>query len=75
MDLVILDISMPGGNGLTVGQLLAVDDELKSIPVIMVTGNADQEFMDKAQARGAVEYVVKPFDYDVLLDKIAKILS
>ena len=42
----------------------------EGIPVIMVTALADERNITTSQKGGAVEYVVKPFDYNVLLEKI-----
>jgi len=45
------------------------------IPVIIITAFVDQEHITGAQKGGAIEYVVKPFNYDVLLEKIAPVLK
>jgi DNA-binding response OmpR family regulator len=42
-DLIVLDVNMPGGSGLTVCEMLSRDQHLKSIPVIMLTGRKDDE--------------------------------
>jgi len=47
----------------------------ESIPVIMVTALSDEKNIAGAQKAGAVEYVVKPFDYTVLLEKITQALK
>ena len=54
---------------------LKASKETAHIPVIMLTALADQKHIANAQEGGAVEYVVKPFDYTVLLEKIAQVLK
>ena len=63
-DLILLDVAMPGMDGVeTLKRIVAVD---ASLPVIMVTANADIGVTSKLLALGAVDYVPKPFDLDYL---------
>jgi CheY-like chemotaxis protein len=63
-DLVLLDVAMPGLDGVeTLKRIVALDP---SLPVIMVTANADIGVTSKLLAIGAVDYVPKPFDLDYL---------
>jgi len=75
-DLILLDISMPGLDGLEVGMRLKQNSSTKEIPIIMVTAKADREDILKAISdAGAVEYVIKPFRPELLLEKIAHVLE
>jgi len=74
-DLILLDNVMPNMDGQTALGKLRASEKTKDIPVIMVTALSDEENIAGAQKGGAVEYVVKPFDYTVLLEKIAKVLK
>jgi len=74
-DLILLDNIMPNMNGQAVLSKLKASKKTADIPVIMVTALADQEHITGAQKDGAVEYIVKPFDYEVLLEKIAQALE
>ena len=59
-DVVLLDINMPGMNGLeALREIMKVD---RSIPVIIVTGNAELAVTVDAIRNGAFGYVPKPFD-------------
>ena len=60
--LVLLDVMMPGVDGWSVAERLAADDETRDIPVVFLSARAAQEDRRRAQALGAVGYVVKPFD-------------
>jgi len=74
-DLILLDNMMPNMDGPTALAKLQASEKTGHIPVIMVTALADQEHITGAQKGGAVEYIIKPFDYTVLLEKIAKTLK
>jgi CheY-like chemotaxis protein len=74
-DLILLDNVMPNMDGQTALGKLRASKKTKDIPVIMVTALSDEKNIARAQQGGAVEYVVKPFDYNVLLEKITKTLK
>ena len=74
-DLILLDNIMPNMDGQAVLSKLKASKETADIPVIMLTALADQEHITGAQKGGAVEYIIKPFDYTVLLEKIAQVLK
>lgn len=63
-DVVLLDLSMPKISGDTVLQRLREADP--GMPVVIVTGNADIERARATLARGAFDYVPKPFDLESL---------
>ena len=52
-DLICLDVNMPAGNGLSVCEMLATDPSWSSIPVIIITGKADQQIEQRCHALGA----------------------
>jgi len=74
-DLILLDNVMPNMDGQTVLAKLKASRKTEGIPVIMVTALADEKNITTSQKGGAVEYVVKPFDYNVLLEKITQALK
>ena len=72
-DCLILDIRMPGMSGLELQhQLVASGGE---IPVIFITAHGDQETRSQALKDGAVEYLLKPFSEERLLNAIDMALS
>lgn len=73
-DLIILDVAMPGGNGLNVLKRLNAANPKNMIPVIVVTGI---ETRAKAEAfdAGAVEFYLKPVNMDILLECIREELG
>ena len=60
-DLIILNVRLPGINGLEVCRRLKQDPELKTIPVIFSSGEPDSHIRDEAVCLGAVDYLVKPY--------------
>lgn len=73
-NLIILDISMPAGDGFTVMERLAKCDLTSQIPVIVVTGKL-LSARQKAMAEGAVAFFTKPVDFDLLLTLIGDLLG
>lgn len=65
-DLVFLDIVMPKVNGYQVCQALAKEDSTAQIPVIFITGEANEASETKALSLGAVDYIPKPFSLAVI---------
>ncbi|WP_435640448.1 response regulator [Micavibrio aeruginosavorus] len=74
-DLIILDIMMPGLSGHEVLRRLKQDPAFVDVPVVMLTGRAQQQDVVGALHSGAIDYVVKPFDPDHLVSRVEKILD
>ncbi len=71
-DLMILDIEMPRMNGYELIQTLKSTPEFSAIPVIFLTSRAGEKHQRKAIELGATDYVVKPYQDEVLLGIIRK---
>ncbi len=74
-DLALLDVGLPDTNGFDVLASMRAHPQLKSIPVIMLTGQASREDVMRGLAGGANGYITKPFDRDVLLTSIRAVLG
>ncbi len=74
-DFVVSDWNMPNMDGLTMLQSVRADEELKQIPVLMVTAEAKKENIIAAAQAGANGYIVKPFTAATLDEKLNKILQ
>ena len=72
-DCLILDVRMPGMNGLDLQRHLAASDY--QIPVVFITAHGDEEARRRALADGAVDYLLKPFSEEALLNAIDAALS
>ena len=69
VDLVLLDIFMPGMNGIEL--LMKIREKGKSIDVIVVTAACDNATIMRALRFGAIDYIIKPFEFDRLKDALA----
>jgi len=62
IDLVLLDIMMPGMDGFEVLRRMKDEASLRDIPVIVVSGLEDTESVNRCLEMGAVDFISKPFD-------------
>ncbi|MBR1396672.1 MAG: response regulator [Selenomonadaceae bacterium] len=70
IDLILLDIQMPGMDGIKVMELIQKHDYWKLIPVIFLTAASDKNTVLKAGQMGAVGYVKKPFVPEDLIARV-----
>lgn len=70
---VILDIRMPGMSGLELQERLRASSSL--LPIIIITGHGDVSIAVRAMKAGAVEFLQKPFNDQILLDTVQSALS
>jgi len=69
-DLILLDVEMPGMNGFETLKRLREDPQLKSTPVIFLTGNHDSATEVKCLQSGAMDFITKPANIDILYHRI-----
>lgn len=69
-DLITVDWNMPVMDGLSFVHAVRSDPVLGRLPMIMVTTNNDMEQVAEALAAGASEYIMKPFDENVIRGKL-----
>lgn len=74
-DIIILDILMPNLDGIKTLQIKKVIDELKNIPVIILSGNVNKSNMIAAIENGADKVIIKPFDIDDLINSINELIG
>jgi two-component system chemotaxis response regulator CheY len=74
-DFVVTDWNMPGMQGIDLLRNIRADDNLKHLPVLMVTAEAKKEQIVAAAQAGVNGYVVKPFTAATLKEKLAKIFE
>jgi CheY-like chemotaxis protein len=65
--LILMDIQLPGINGLEATRIIKTDSKLKDIPVLAITGFAMQGDREKALESGCDDYITKPFNFEDLL--------
>ena len=74
-DLILMDIRLPGMNGLEATRFIKDDPELNGIPVVALTSYADEEDETEAIDSGCIAFIPKPIDTRNFRKKIAMLLS
>jgi CheY-like chemotaxis protein len=74
-DIVLMDMSLPGMDGLEATSRLKADPATRAVPVIVLTAHALEGDREKALAAGCDEYDTKPVDLPRLLEKIAALTA
>jgi len=70
-DLILLDIIMPKMNGYEVCSALKNNDEMKNIPIIVITASGAKDLEQKCIEAGVEEIMHKPYDSSYLIERIA----
>lgn len=73
--LIILDVQMPGMDGFEVAETISGYSKSKDTPIIFLSAvNIDKKFITKGYASGALDYIIKPVDTDILMLKVKTFL-
>ena len=76
VDLIILDVQMPGMDGFEVARILKSNKRTKYIPIIFATAeNKEHKFMMKGYDEGAIDYLFKPLDPEIVKAKVTVLLK
>ena len=67
---LLLDLKMPKIDGLDVLRALKADDQLKTIPVVMLTSSREEQDLVSSYKLGVNAYVVKPVDFRAFIDAV-----
>jgi CheY-like chemotaxis protein len=73
--LVILDIGLPGMDGWEVLRRMRQDPACSSVPVLVLTAHAQEEYRLEADRRGADAFMTKPFEPEALRAALARLLA
>ncbi|MBI4386283.1 MAG: response regulator [Elusimicrobia bacterium] len=73
-DIILMDIMMPDQDGISLTRELRAQAETSDIPIVVVSGLSDAATLNDALLFGAVDYLVKPFDVDILKNKLERAL-
>lgn len=74
-DLIVMDIQLPGMDGLTAADSLKKDENTREIPVLAISGYAIEGDREHVLARGVDGYLPKPVNIDDLLENIRQLLE
>ena len=73
-DLILLDIMLPGLDGLAICRELRAGDRTRDLPIVMITAKAEEADQMVGYGMGADDYVTKPFNNKVLVAKVKALL-
>jgi chemosensory pili system protein ChpA (sensor histidine kinase/response regulator) len=74
-DVMLLDIEMPRMDGFEVARRVKGNEELKKIPIIMITSRTGEKHRDRALALGVEQYLGKPYQEETLLEAISAFIG
>lgn len=74
-DLLLLDVALPDISGFELLETLSGHHKLHELPVILITGSADEASVVRAHKAGVKGYIVKPFTVETLRSKVREILG
>jgi|GEM_PF-284157 len=74
-DLILMDVALPDLNGVEITRRLKATPRMASIPILMITGHSERHVLQASLQAGAVDFLVKPFDREVLLNKLTRHLA
>lgn len=74
IDLIILDIGLPWINGFELAQMMKEDSELKEVPLIFVSGRANESDVRRGFELGAADFIKKPFDVEQVRKTVKTLL-
>ncbi len=74
-DAILTDINMPDINGLELVSFLKNHPVYKAIPIMVISTESSDEDRKRAEALGAEEYLVKPFEAGQLIEKLRRLLK
>ena len=74
-DLILMDLSLPGMDGLEAARILKADDRTCAIPIIAMTAHAMKGDEDKAKQAGCDGYITKPLDIKVFSEIVTGFLK
>ena len=74
IDIALIDLDMPRMDGFELIERIRWDEQLKHLPIVVVTGREDMVAVDRAFALGATSFVVKPLNWRLLSHQLAYVL-
>ncbi len=68
--IIFLDINLPGFSGLDILEKIRASDAIRFVPVVVLTSSGSPSDIEKVYKLGASGYIIKPMDYESLLEKL-----
>jgi two-component system, chemotaxis family, chemotaxis protein CheY len=73
VNVVVLDVNMPGMNGLDVLERITSEHAGRSLPVLMLTTEAERTLVERAKKAGAKGWLLKPINPDLLVRSVTRL--
>lgn len=73
--LLISEVNMQGMDGITLLKMIKEDPDKKHIPVIILTGETDEDIITEGRLTGADAWMLKPFQPELLLEAVKKLFA
>jgi len=70
-----MDVALPDLDGVEITRRLKASPKMAAIPVVMITGHSERQILAASLKAGAVDFLVKPFDRELLLQKLTRHLA
>ncbi len=74
-DLILMDISLPGIDGLEATRILKKDKKVKDVPIVAMSAHAMTGDKEKAMEAGCVGYITKPIDTKSLVERVKEFMG
>ena len=74
-DLVVLDLNMPDVGGIEVVEFVRGQDQLRALPIVIVTTRGDEASRTRALSAGADRFMTKPFTPDAIVSEVKGLLA
>lgn len=74
-DIIILDFTMPVMDGMEMVDMLRNHDELKTVPVVMLTAERSRDMVAEFAKKGVRDYLVKPFKEEEIIEHVGRIVQ
>lgn len=74
-DLIVLDVMLPDINGKEVCQRVRSDSSMDSVKIICISGMVEEDKVDELRLAGADDFMRKPFEVEVLVDRVCQLLD
>lgn len=74
-DLIVLDVMLPDINGKEVCQRVRSDKSMHEVRIICISGMVEEDKIEELRAAGANDFIKKPFEVDMLIDRVCQLLD
>ena len=74
-DIVVLDVAMPGENGLSVLEFMRATPEFKTLPVIIFSGHPEPKLIEEAYRLGANSFLAKPVQFEQTVELVGSLYN